>query len=577
MCRNLDRPPPRTAFESGVMLTAIRLGNFKAFGATQRVPLKPLTLVFGPNSAGKSSLIHSLALAHEARRSGNLDAFRTDVGGTSIDLGGFRQYVFRRDPSHRVELAMEIDVAKLSGRLAEILAPIRTAAVSVNFGLPVDDHGYAPSDALTELESYKVEGDGSDLLRMSRRPGGNLRLDRLANEHPVFRQVLKAIVETGTTTSELRNEDQKVLDETIADLIPRLKVKAGRFLPDGIEGTSEQAESGAAEAMLFPVGRGSRSEDLAGAVRFYLPRILNELIGGLDHAVGEQIERLQYLGPLRSYPPRHLAFSEHDDANWHAGGGYAWDVLRRDWMVREQVNKWLGANWLKTNYQLVLRELVAMDQLDKPLSTAFETFEGDDQVLDLEVDYDDSSGEPSGQYPVIKDADEAISRIRTCIEMSDIDKLAELILVDQSTETVVSHRDVGIGISQVLPVLVSCYGLRDQIVAIEQPEIHLHPALQAELGDVFIQSALGDNNNAFVLETHSEHLILRIMRRIRDTADDRLPSGVPAVKPDDVSVIFVEPTKVGAIVRVLELDTDGEFTDSWPGGFFEEGFRERFT
>ena len=205
-----------------------------------------------------------------------------------------------------------------------------------------------------------------------------------------------------------------------------INVKAGRFLPDGIEGSSEQAESGAAEAMLFPVGRGSRSQDLAGAVRFYLPRILNELISGLDHVIGEQIERLQYLGPLRSYPPRHLAFSEHDDANWRAGGGYAWDVLRRDWIVREQVNKWLGADWLKTNYQLVLRELVAIDQLDKPLSTAFETFEGDDQVLDLEVDYDDTSGQPSGQYPVIKDTDEAVSRIQTCIEMSDIDKLPEL-------------------------------------------------------------------------------------------------------------------------------------------------------
>jgi hypothetical protein len=53
------------------------------------------------------------------------------------------------------------------------------------------------------------------------------------------------------------------------------------------------------------------------------------LIRGLDKAVGEQIDRLQYLGPLRSYPPRHLAFSEHDDPNWRAGGGYACDVLRR--------------------------------------------------------------------------------------------------------------------------------------------------------------------------------------------------------------------------------------------------------
>ena len=558
------------------MLIALRLGNFKAFGPTQRVPLKPLTLVFGPNSAGKSSLIHSVALAHEAHRSGNLDAFRTAVGGTSIDLGGFRQYVFRRDPSRRVEWTAEVDVANLSGQLSEILASVRTAAVSVTFGLPVDDHGYAPSDALTELVSYKVEADGSDLLRASRRPGGNLRLDRLASDHLVFRQVLKAIVEIGTTTSELRSEDQEVLDEAIADLIPHLHVKAGRFLPEGIEGTSEQAESWAAKAMLFPVGRGSRSQDLAGAVRFYLPRILNELIGGLDHAVGEQIERLQYLGPLRSYPPRHLAFFEHDDANWRAGGSYAWDVLRRDWTVREQVNKWLGADWLKTHYQLVLRELVTIDQLDKPLSTAFETFEDDDQVLGFEVDYDDTSGEPSGQYPVIKDSDEAISRIRRCIERSDIDKLPELILVDQNTETVVSHRDVGIGISQVLPVLVSCYGLRDQIVAIEQPEIHLHPALQAELGDVFIQSALGEQHNNFILESHSEHLMLRILRRIRETADKGISTDTVPITPDDVSVLYVEPVPGGAQVVEIPITEDGDFACPWPQGFFAERAKELF-
>ena len=558
------------------MLTALRLGNFKAFGATQRAPLKPLTLVFGPNSAGKSSLIHSLALAHEARRSGNLDAFQTDIGGTSIDLGGFRQYVFRRDSSHRVEWAAEIDVATLSGRLAEILKPIHTVAVAVNFGLPVDDHGYAPSDALTELVNYKIEGDGSDLLRMSRRPGGNLRLDRLASDHPVFRQVFKAIIETGTTTSEIRSEDQAVLDEAIADLIPQLNVKAGRFLPDGIDCTSEQAKGGAAEAVLFPIGRGSRSQDLAGAVRFYLPRILNELIGGLDQAVGEQIERLHYLGPLRSYPPRHLAFSEHDDANWRAGGGYAWDVLRRDRTVREQVNKWLGADWLKTNYTVVLRELVAIDQLYNPLSTALEAFEGDDEVLGLELDYDHKSGQPAGQYATIKDSDEAISLIRTCIEMSEIDKFPELILVDQSTDTVVSHRDVGIGISQVLPVLVSCYALRDQIVAIEQPEIHLHPALQAELGDVFIQSALGKQHNHFILESHSEHLMLRILRRVRETAAKELSADTAPITPADVTVLYIEPAPGGAQVIEIPITEDGDFAHPWPQGFFAERVKELF-
>ena len=271
------------------------------------------------------------------------------------------------DAGRRVEWAAAVDVAKFSGRLAELLAPVATASVSVTFGLPLDNLGTPVPGKMPSLATYEIVGDGETLVRMSQRRDGHLRLDRLASEHSVFRQVLKAIVETGTTTSEIQSEDQAVLDHAIAELVPQLAVKAGRFLPDGIESTSEPAGSGAAEAMLFPVGRGSRSQDLAGAVRFYLPRILNELIRGLDHAIGEQIDRLQYLGPLRSYPPRHLAFSEHDDANWHAGGGYAWDVLRRDDAVRMRVNEWLGGAWLQTPYEIVLRELVSRDDIEAEL------------------------------------------------------------------------------------------------------------------------------------------------------------------------------------------------------------------
>ncbi|MEI6703983.1 MAG: DUF3696 domain-containing protein, partial [Deltaproteobacteria bacterium] len=124
---------------------------------------------------------------------------------------------------------------------------------------------------------------------------------------------------------------------------------------------------------------------------------------------------------------------------------------------------------------------------------------------------------------------------------------------------------------------VGAYASQNQIIAIEQPEIHLHPALQAELGDVFIESALGEQKNTFILETHSEHLILRLMRRMRQTADDELPDGLPKVTPDDVSILYVQPTKTGSVIRVLELDAEGQFLDTWPGGFFEEGFKERFA
>jgi predicted ATPase len=143
-------------------------------------------------------------------------------------------------------------------------------------------------------------------------------------------------------------------------------------------------------------------------------------------------------------------------------------------------------------------------------------------------------------------------------------------------DTQVSHRDVGIGISQVLPVLVSAYASKEEIIAIEQPEIHLHPALQAELGDLFIYSALGGNGNTLLLETHSEHIILRILRRIRETAEGELPEGLTPVTPNQVSVLYVEPGKEGSEVIHIPVNEDGEFERPWPRGFFAERARELF-
>ena len=134
---------------------------------------------------------------------------------------------------------------------------------------------------------------------------------------------------------------------------------------------------------------------------------------------------------------------------------------------------------------------------------------------------------------------------------------------------------MGIGVSQVLPIIVQCILSADKTLLIEQPELHLHPAQQAELGDLFIEASLGENKNTFLIETHSEHLILRIMRRIRETYNGNLPEGLPAISPNDVAVLYVEPDgKNGSIIREMPLNERGELVKAWPGGFFEEGLRE---
>src|SRR5437867_10599249 len=115
-------------------LSALRIANFKAFAVAQRVPLRPITLVYGANSAGKSSVLHALALAHHATETGELDTQRTQIGGESIDLGGFRQYVHRRQRERQIELAFELDPGRLSGRVAEHLRSARAAVVEIAIG-----------------------------------------------------------------------------------------------------------------------------------------------------------------------------------------------------------------------------------------------------------------------------------------------------------------------------------------------------------------------------------------------------------------------------------------------------------
>jgi hypothetical protein len=623
---------------NGHRISAFRVGNFKAFGETQRIPLKPITLIFGPNSAGKSSFIHSLALAHEAqfgrekRNLARLDVHHADVGGSSIDLGGFRQYVHRGQANNRVEWGADLRVAELTGRLAQLLAPVHMASITISIGIELDDQDRPKSGAVPRVEAVEIAGDGKALLSMSHRKtdeqGNILRIDRFADDHAIFRQVIKAIIESATTAEEARPEDFDSAAESIKGFLPELVVRIAQFFPSGVDTPKTDDAEFAPQNVLFPVSRGNRKEDISQAIRFYLPRTLNDLVKGISEGLSDELKRLQYLGPLRSFPPRHLAFAEHEDINWYAGGGYAWDVVRRDTAVRDAVNAWLGSDKLKTPYRLIVRLLLASDDIAGPLAEALLSEEGGEQrtktieaILEARKTVNTRSEERNARElnkyrdqlqqklkgcknqserdaelskffaELIKrqeenklddiihdkmfalaeqefDLEAEAERIVGWLEISDIDRFHELALIDLRTNSVVTHRDVGIGITQVLPVLVMAYGSNNKILAMEQPEIHLHPALQAELGDIFIESALGERKNTFILETHSEHLILRLQRRIREGK----------IRPEDIGVIFVEPlSDRGSRVVELSVDEDGDFIDSWPGGFFEESYREKFT
>ena len=592
-------------------VSTFQITNFKAFGAAQRMPLRPITLIYGANSAGKSSILHALALAHHAIETGDLDTRRTRIGGESIDLGGFRQYVHRRDRDRQVELVFELDPDRLSGRMTEVLRSSRRVAVELAVGggfanespMPSGDTAREPDrESGIRLERFSVQADDSSLLSMSARGDGLFRLDRLDHGHPIFREALREILTLFTTIQDVDQDDFDGLGEVLDDLVSGVTARQHGLFPR-IEDKLEEPREGAG-GNLLAISQGRRQPDLAQATRLFLPRVLHDLVEGISSIIETAVRDLVYLGPLRSYPPRHLAFSQHHDPNWLAGGGHAWDVVRAREDVRARVNEWLGdENRLKTPYELeVLDFLPAMSmpgelssKLEKTLHGLFGQFfnvlasEGPSMLgaarqtarefADLKIENEESIFGDVDLENVAGsgvDTEDIFKRWIDEIVESHPDVLQDLILVDKRSGTAVSHRDVGIGVSQVLPVLVSAYASSGKLLAIEQPEIHLHPALQAELGDVFLESALGDGGNTLVIESHSEHLLLRIMRRMRETSTGKLPDGIPEVHPEDVMVLFVEPDGGQSLIREMPLNERGELVKAWPGGFFEEGLREIF-
>ena len=119
--------------------------------------------------------------------------------------------------------------------------------------------------------------------------------------------------------------------------------------------------------------------------------------------------------------------------------------------------------------------------------------------------------------------------------------------------------DVGFGISQVLPLVAQLVASKESIITVEQPESQIHPALQADFAELVVWS-MKESKNQVLIETHSEHLALRIQALIHKGD----------VLPNDVSVVYVQRNEKGSSIQQLQLDEQGRFKDAWPGGFFPE-------
>jgi predicted ATPase len=155
-----------------------------------------------------------------------------------------------------------------------------------------------------------------------------------------------------------------------------------------------------------------------------------------------------------------------------------------------------------------------------------------------------------------------------CKNMKGHPDLFIISIKDYFSKLEINYQDSCFGLTQLLPIIVQTLSAeKDDILVIEQPEVHLNPKLESLLAE-FVVEMVKTENKKFVLETHSEYFLLRLRTLIK--------KGV--ISPKEIALYYTESTKTGNSIRKIDIDTDGRIQeDSWPIGFFEDNLIESLT
>lgn len=443
------------------MLTELRIQNFKAWKDTGTVRLAPLTVIFGANSAGKSSLGHLLlALKQTALLTDRKRALHLGDVNSHIDLGTFADCLYGHDLKSKLEFS-------LGWRLPQ--------AVEL-------------SNRLKKRERYRGEAMWIESV---------VRADR--NDQPQTESFEYKLQSSGETTLTVRHWIEEKGKPQLQTEPLNLVMRMGRKWP------------------IEPPEKFYRFSDVTLA-RYQNADVLAEF--------PLQLERLlagvTYLGPLREPPRRTYSWAGDTVTDVGQRGDLAIAALLAARQEGRKLNRGPNKRYEPFDEFIAkwLHELGVIDQF---------------QVKQL--------GKGRKEYEVL---------VRTGKRAPEV-KLT----------------DVGFGVSQVMPALVQAfYAQSDSTVWMEQPEIHLHPRVQANLADAFISAVQSSQdskprNVQLIVESHSEAFLLRLQRRVAE--------GVVAA--NDVAVYFVRQSNEGVNLEALQLDMFGEI-QNWPDHFFGDDMEE---
>ncbi len=604
-----------------MILKEITIENFKGIEGPLNLKLKPITLLFGPNSAGKSSIIQALNYArHIFITEGDLNPDSRTLDGRTSNLGQFKDIVHNHDLEKPIVFDFLLDYTEVERGFihffSDSIYPYLTHSKSekkldkelADIGLDPDTHAYCASNLskfgdfyISEIEyignKIKTMNVKVSILWNAKRMCADIsKIEGLANEYPLFsiirdeadlnvvelsfynHEIIPECVKEAIYTSceydiieidhlsklpeydwdrndalnqiqQLKNKQKNIKKNHDPEMILfKSKLEQKRSLPvfdDTINFSYPYRSKRYCSTQFWTYAEEISKDD----EKFFI-NLISLLVTTPLRSLSKVFQKIEYLGPIREIPSRNYTPARHPESFFWTSGLAAYDLMLHpstEEKLVEEINQWLsGENHLNSGYAVKLKKFSVIDE-QKKLLKKVDRLDNLDEIKTL--------------------LKEALSQ----------EKRVEFSIIDTKLNVELLPQDLGTGISQIFPIIVAALWMKNRILMVEQPELHVHPAMQAAMGDLFIHCANPEktNHNLFILETHSEHLMLRILRRIREASEVENESEFN-FSSDNVSVNFLQRGEQGTKNTKIAVNEDGEFASLWPNGFFEERIEELF-
>jgi len=559
---------------------SFEISNYKSIKESGKVDIDGITILLGANSSGKSSLLESLILLKQSFDSGSPQLV---LNGNHIKLGEYQDIVHKKEIDRTIEFKFNFNRDSRRGD-SEYECPICHREYSTNGWYTnhlADEHPRFWEQKEDDIEDYEAFLTAESYFRIeygydertksssifeiefgNPPPNAGLFLSNIKLEivesgirisaRDLYGNQIMSVVNNEMNPQELFNTEitgvpnlmnralvsslpliespERYLfflnepESEMSDLYPTAFKYIDIFKPY-FENNPKQLDSGGDNIVKVKDTK-YESEEILGGFVDRLTNILrsrNQTVQTIDFF----LKNIAHIGPLRNNPRRIYFGSGGSPQQGYFENKNIEEMIFRDRQVSEselitQANEWLN----KTGF-------------------------------DCKVDVS-----PVG--------------------VGDLYQLN----VDQDGLSV-NLADAGFGISQTLPIIVECVNMelrragkidesqsrrrhprelsnipKIYMMLIEQPEIHLNPKIEAALGDFFIDVMESDIN--MIIETHSEHLLNRLQRRVADGTVENA---------EDISIYFFENDENVSEIEKIEMTNNGTF-DNWPQGFFQDDLDE---